>query len=88
MKKQTLLLLLITSLSLFACNDKYPDLEDGMYAEFVTNQGTFVAELYYDKTPLTVANFVALAEGKQDMADTTYKGKKYYNGLTVSSADL
>jgi len=82
MKKQTLLLLLITSLSLFACNDKYPDLEDGMYAEFVTNQGTFVAELYYDKTPLTVANFVALAEGKQDMADTTYKGKKYYNGLT------
>lgn len=81
MKKQTLLLLLITSLSLFACNDKYPDLEDGMYAEFVTNNGTFVAELFYQKTPLTVANFVALAEGKQEMADTTYKGKKFYNGL-------
>jgi len=82
MKKSTFLLLLITSLSLFACNDKYPDLEDGMYAEFVTSEGTFVAELFYKKTPLTVANFVALAEGNQDMVDTTYKGKKFYNGLT------
>lgn len=82
MKKHTLLVLLITSLSLFACNDKYPDLEDGMYAEFVTSEGTFVAELYYQKAPLTVANFVALAEGNQDMVDTTYKGKKFYNGLT------
>ncbi|MDT0295600.1 peptidylprolyl isomerase [Mesonia ostreae] len=82
MKKQTLLLLLISSLSLFACNDKYSDLEDGLYAEFVTNNGTFVAELYYQKVPLTVANFVALAEGNQDRVDSTYKGKKFYDGLT------
>ncbi|PZD79545.1 peptidylprolyl isomerase [Mesonia sp. K7] len=82
MKKHTLFLLLIATLSLYACNDKYPDLEDGLYAEFVTNKGTFVAQLYHDKTPLTVANFVALAEGTHPLADTTYKGKKYYNGLT------
>ncbi|PKA83787.1 peptidylprolyl isomerase [Ulvibacter sp. MAR_2010_11] len=81
MKKLTLLFLVL-SMSFAACQDKYPDLEDGVYAEFITNKGTFVAKLYNEQTPLTVANFVALAEGTNTMVDSTFKGKKFYNGLT------
>lgn len=74
--------LLALLMSATSCNDQYPDLKDGLYAEFVTNKGTMVAKLTYDKTPVTVANFIALAEGNHPMVDSTYKGKKYYNGLT------
>lgn len=56
-------------------------LGDGLYAEIKTNKGTIVAELYYQKTPVTVANFVTLAEGKNKFVSTEYKGKKYYNGI-------
>jgi len=81
MRKQHLLLLLTFALSAISCNSKYPDLDDGIYAEFVTNNGTFVAELYYKATPITVANFVSLAEGNNKMVDSTYAGKKFYDGL-------
>jgi len=71
-------------LSATSCNDngKYSDLGDGMYAEIVTNKDTMVAKLFYDKVPLTVANFVALAEGTHPMVTEKFKGKKFYNGLT------
>lgn len=82
MKKTNLILLFAVVLSVFACNDKYPDLEDGLYAEFETSKGPIVAELYYDATPITVASFVSLAEGTSTMVDSSYKGKKFYNGLT------
>lgn len=72
---------LILFISLSSCNDKYPDLGDGLYAEIITSKGTMVARLTFDKTPLTVANFVALAEGVHPMVDSAFVGKKYYNGL-------
>jgi peptidylprolyl isomerase len=83
MKRLTYLILFAT-LTLLACNsqNKYPDLEDGIYAEIITSNGTFVAKLYHDKTPLNVANFVSLAEGTSTMTDSIYKGKPFYNGLT------
>lgn len=81
MKKTTLLFALF-ALTLFACQDKYPDLEDGVYAEFITNKGTFVAKLYHEATPLTVSNFVDLAEGKNTMVDSAYQGKPYFDSLT------
>lgn len=82
MKKISILVLCSIIFSLTACNDDYPDLEDGLYAEFKTNQGDFVARLYHEATPMTVASFVSLAEGKSEMVSEEHKEKKFYNGLT------
>ncbi|MBW1294541.1 peptidylprolyl isomerase [Aquimarina litoralis] len=81
MKKLSFLLLAIIAFTFTNCEEKYPDLSDGLYAEIITNKGTAVAKLYYDATPMTVANFVSLAEGTNTMVDSLYKGKKYYNGI-------
>lgn len=67
--------------NLCACKAQYPDLEDGIYAEFITTKGVMLARLDYDKAPITVANFVSLAEGTNTMVKAEYKKKKFYNGL-------
>lgn len=74
------ILSLILVISLTSCKTRYPDLEDGIYAEFITNKGTMVAKLEIEKNPITVANFVSLAEGNNTMVDNKYKDKKYYDG--------
>lgn len=51
--------------------------KDGVFAIFETTKGNIVCELYYKDTPLTVVNFVGLAEGTLKAA----KGKKFYDGL-------
>jgi len=80
--KQTMkVFILALLLSATSCQDKYPDLEDGLYAEFVTNKGTMVAKLYFEQAPVTVANFVALAEGTHPNVADSLKGKRYYNGI-------
>mgnify|MGYP002795028397 CR=1 FL=1 len=82
MKRLSMLLVCAILLGLVSCKEDYPDLKDGLYAEFNTNKGSFIAELYYKATPTTVANFVSLAEGdSHKMVDSTAKGKKYYDGL-------
>lgn len=86
MKKiKSLLLLLLISSFLVACNsgssvgDQH---ENGIYASFETNHGNFLVQLYHEKAPLTVANFVSLAEGKNTMlTDESLKGKPFYDGL-------
>ena len=64
-----------------SCQERYPDLEDGLYAEIITTKGTMVAKLHYDEVPVTVANFVALAEGNHPMVEEKYKGKPFYDSL-------
>ncbi len=81
MKKLNLLLLALITIAFSSCNEKYPDLQDGIYAEITTNKGVAVAKLYHDLTPMTVANFVSLAEGTNTMVDSSYQGKKYYNDI-------
>ncbi|GAA4274542.1 peptidylprolyl isomerase [Aquimarina gracilis] len=81
MKKLNLLFLTFIAIALGSCNEKYPELQDGLYAEIKTNKGVAVAKLYHDLTPMTVANFVSLAEGTNTMVDSSYIGKKYYNGI-------
>ncbi|HQQ93491.1 MAG TPA: peptidylprolyl isomerase [Bacteroidia bacterium] len=53
---------------------------DGIYAKFETKKGDIYTVLEYKKTPMTVANFVGLAEGgiKNDYKAS---GVPYYNGL-------
>ncbi|GAA3615744.1 peptidylprolyl isomerase [Flavivirga amylovorans] len=80
--KNSIKILSIASLiALVSCKAQYPDLEDGLYAEFITTKGVMVAKLEHEKAPITVANFVSLAEGTNTMVDDAYKGKKFYNGL-------
>lgn len=80
--KNSLRFLLIIFVTLSSCKSQYPDLEDGIYAEFITTKGIMVARLDYDRTPITVANFVSLAEGTSTMVDSLYQGKKFFNGVT------
>ena len=52
---------------------------EGMYAKFNTSKGDIYTMLEYKKTPMTVANFVALAEGK--MENNIRPGVPFYDGL-------
>ena len=38
-------------------------------------------KLDYELTPVTVANFVSLAEGTNPYVDDQFKGKRFYDGL-------
>jgi len=55
-------------------------MQEGIYAKFNTSKGEILLKLTHDKTPGTVGNFVALAEGKQENKAKP-AGEPYYNGL-------
>jgi peptidyl-prolyl cis-trans isomerase A (cyclophilin A) len=69
----TLFFTLLISLSSLA------KLDNGLYANLHTNQGDILVQLEFEKTPLTVINFVGLAEGTKNSNIQT--GKPFYNGL-------
>ena len=55
-------------------------MQDGLYAKFNTTKGEILVTLEYKKTPGTVGNFVALAEG--DLENSVKpQGNPYYDGL-------
>lgn len=55
-------------------------MQDGIYAKFNTPKGEILIKLTHDKTPGTVGNFVALAEGTMEN-QAKPQGKPFYNGL-------
>ena len=55
-------------------------MENGIYAKFHTNKGNILVKLTHDKTPGTVGNFVALAEGQLENK-VKPMGTAYYDGL-------
>jgi peptidyl-prolyl cis-trans isomerase A (cyclophilin A) len=62
-----------------------PARDPGLYAIFNTSMGTIVARLFEKETPITVRNFVALAQGKKAWKDPktgAMVAKPLYNNIT------
>lgn len=83
MKKFLSTILLATAILATGCaqskgkNMKALEGKEGLFANISTSKGDILVELFYKQAPLTVTNFVGLAEGTLDAA----KGKKFYDGL-------
>jgi len=59
--------------------------EDGLYARFTTSMGEFTAQLEMEAVPLTVANFIGLAEGSKtwmDLEAEVLVRAPFYEGIT------
>ena len=85
MKRMNFLMLLASMLVFFSCNSQkkvYNDLGDGLFADIQTTKGNMIVKLNYKLAPITVANFVSLAEGTNTFVKPEYKGKHYYDGTT------
>jgi peptidylprolyl isomerase len=80
MKKRISLFLLLI-LTFISCKENHSNLKDGLYAEIETNKGTILVQLEFEKTPITVANFITLAEGSNNFVNNDIKGKPFYNNL-------
>ncbi|MFA5618878.1 MAG: peptidylprolyl isomerase [Weeksellaceae bacterium] len=88
MKK--LLIILTASVLLTGCStvkipssmskEEYNNLEDGLYAQMETSKGNMLVALFEEEAPLTVANFVGLAEGSK-ANEAKPLGTPYYDGI-------
>jgi len=83
------LLIAIAAISLSSCapiykkmnveKETYEGLKDGLYANFQTSKGNMIVKFEDKKSPVTVANFVGLAEGKIENKAKA-KGVPFYDG--------
>lgn len=56
--------------------------EEGIFATINTSKGAIVLTLDFQKAPVTVANFISLAQGKNEfVTDSKLKGKPFFDGL-------
>lgn len=80
--KKRILFVLLAIVSLSSCKDDNSNLPDGLYAKLETSKGEIIVALDYKRAPITVANFVTLAEGKNDfVTNNNLKGKPFFDGL-------
>ena len=70
----------VLALAACASGEQRPKLDDGLYAELKTTHGAIYLRLEYQRVPLTVANFVGLAEGTIEFENRA--AGRYYDGLT------
>ena len=81
MKKSILFVFLVIA-TFYSCKEEHNNLPDGLYAKIETNKGEIVLQLDYQKAPITVANFVTLAEGKNEFViNENLKNRPFYDGL-------
>lgn len=71
---------------------EYKNLPEGIYAEFTVDGGVILAELEYRKVPMTVANFVGLAEGSikntaKPEGQPFYDGLKFHRVISIANGD-
>ena len=81
MKKTIPFILAFIALCIVSCKTENNNLPDGLYAEIETSKGNIIISLDYKKAPITVANFVSLAEGKNPFVSEDLKGKPFYEKL-------
>jgi len=79
------ILLLLISVLFISLTASAGTLADGLYAKMQTSKGEIVLRLFYKRAPLTVSNFVGLAEASKEWKDPV-NGKarktRYYDGLS------
>jgi len=83
MKNNRLIISIFIGVVLIMCSvckaeSKDVNLGEGLFAKITTNRGDIIIRLEYQRAPLTVTNFIALAEGKMD----SHRGRFYYDGLS------
>ena len=69
-----IVLIAISCITFSVAQDKK---QEGIFAEISTSKGKIVVALEYKKTPITVANFISLAEGKNSQVAEKLKEKPY-----------
>ena len=71
--------------AIFALGVMATPLHAQLYADVKTTMGDFTLELFYEDSPMTVANFVSLAEGSRNWIDPVtgivQVNKPYFNGI-------
>lgn len=88
--KQLVIAALLCAIVGIGANANGQEKKGPLYATLKTSMGDIVVQLFDDKAPKTVANFVGLADGTKEWIDpkTREKVKRpFYNGLTFHRVD-